>query len=49
LNGIQLGYTGNGEEHWLEKTNSLDSSEVIKTDFILNSFTTIFSGIKKAY
>ena len=49
LNGIQLGYTGNGEEHELEKTNSLDSSEVIKTDFILNSFTTIFSGIKKAY
>jgi hypothetical protein len=49
LNGVQLGYTGNGEEHDLEDTNSLGPSEVIKTDFILNSFITNFSGIKKAY
>lgn len=40
LNGVQLGYTGNGEEY---------GTEEIKTDFILNSFTTLFSGIKKAY
>jgi len=49
LNGVQLGYTGNAEEHGLEGSNGLDSSEVIKTDFILNSFSTNFSGIKKAY
>ena len=49
LNGVQLGYTGNGEENEPALTNSLDSSKVIKTDFILNSFSTNFSGIKKAY
>ena len=49
LNGVQLGYTGNGEEQDLGDTNILGSSEVIKTDFILNSFTTNFFGIKNAY
>ena len=51
MDGTQLGYTGNEDdqdETWGPGNNSGSFSGEIKTDFILGSSTTRFTGIRKA-
>ena len=51
MNGTQLGYTGNESAQdgaWDSGRNSGSSSDEIKTDFILGSSVSKFSGIRKA-
>ena len=51
MDWTQLGYTGNEDgqdEKWGQGSNSGSFSGEIKTDFILGSSTTMFSGIRKS-